>query len=255
MKGYLGLRIAVAVIATALGLIFVSPSFVSQGSFLRKLLPGDEVHLGLDLKGGVHLTLGVDIEKAVENTLARVGDDIRASAREEGIVVLRPNVTKDEELEFILLKTHDQERLETLLKDQFENMNVLVREPLEGEKIRYALSFSPDFRKYLARLTMDQAVKTIRNRIDQFGVAEPDIRRQQNNRIQVQLPGLDDPKRAVDVIGKTAHLEFKLVDEEADTAKAEKGIVPPGAELKDLLHRKPDGTYIRRPIVLKKHTS
>jgi preprotein translocase subunit SecD len=110
----------------------------------------------------------------------------------------------------------------------------------------------PEYQKYLSDMTLDQAVKTIRNRIDQFGVAEPDIRRQQGGRIQIQLPGLQDPERAIQIIGKTAHLEFKLVDEDADPAKAAKGILPPGDELSTLRTRQPNGTYVDQPIVLKK---
>jgi preprotein translocase subunit SecD len=82
--------------------------------------------------------------------------------------------------------------------------------------VRYVLSMTSEHKKYLSKLTLDQAVKTIRNRIDQFGVAEPDIRRQEGNRIQVQLPGMSDPERAIAVIGKTAHLEFKVVDDTVD---------------------------------------
>lgn len=85
---------------------------------------------------------------------------------------------------------------------------------------------------------MDQALKTIRNRIDQFGVAEPDIRKQQGNRIIVQLPGLDDPRRAINIIGRTAHLEFKLVNETADPQAAVNGVVPPESELAYLYNKK-----------------
>lgn len=65
-------------------------------------------------------------------------------------------------------------------------------------------------------MALDQALRTIRNRIDQFGVAEPDIRKQAGNRIQVQLPGISDPRRAVQIIGQTAHLEFHLVRDDVD---------------------------------------
>ena len=96
---------------------------------------------------------------------------------------------------------------------------------------KYVLSMTPDYKKYMAKLTLDQAVKTIRNRIDQFGVAETDIRRQEGNRIQVQLPGLHDPERAIAVIGKTAHLEFKIVDDTVDPASIQSGLVGPGREI------------------------
>ncbi|GKT28906.1 Protein-export membrane protein SecD/SecF, archaeal and bacterial like protein, partial [Aduncisulcus paluster] len=100
-------------------------------------------------------------------------------------------------------------------------------------KVTYVFAPTPEYKKYLTKLTMDQAIKTIRNRIDQFGVAEPDIRKQQGNRIQVQLPGMQDPERAIKII-------------------AQKGIVAPGRELTVIMHRLPDGSYIEKPIVLKK---
>jgi preprotein translocase subunit SecD len=99
---------------------------------------------------------------------------------------------------------------------------------------------------------MDQAIKTIRNRIDQFGVAEPDIRRQQGNRIQVQLPGLQDPERAINLVGQTAHLEFKMVDDSADMDKAVSGILPPGRELSTLVTTHAGGGQTEAPIVLRK---
>ena len=95
-------------------------------------------------------------------------------------------------------------------------------------------------------------MKTIRNRIDQFGVAEPDIRRQEGNRIQVQLPGLHDPERAIAVIGKTAHLEFKIVDDTVDPASMAQGLLGPGRELSTIRTRGPKGSESSAPIVLKK---
>jgi preprotein translocase subunit SecD len=98
---------------------------------------------------------------------------------------------------------------------------------------------------------MDQALRTIRNRIDQFGVAEPDIRKQQGNRLIDQLPGLDDPKRAINIIGQTAHLEFKLVDELADVQAAVAGNVPLESELVFMYVKGADADATGTPIVLK----
>ena len=83
----------------------------------------------------------------------------------------------------------------------------------------------------MKKLAVDQALETIRNRIDQFGVTEPDIRRQGENRILIQLPGVQDPQRAKDLIGRTALLEFKLVDEAHDLNSALQGSVPAGSEI------------------------
>ena len=80
-------------------------------------------------------------------------------------------------------------------------------------------------------MAVEQALETIRNRIDQFGVSEPDIRPQENQRILIQLPGIKDSQRAIALIGKTALLEFKLVDEENSVEEALKGNIPPGDEI------------------------
>ncbi|MDZ4063156.1 MAG: protein translocase subunit SecD, partial [Coriobacteriia bacterium] len=121
---------------------------------------------------------------------------------------------------------------------------------LSEDRVKYLLTMTQDYKTYLAKLTIDQAVKTIRNRIDQFGVAEPDIRKQQDNRLIVQLPGLDDPKRAINIIGRTAHLEFKLVDETADVQSAVAGTVPAESELAYLEDNR-GASEVKTPIVLK----
>ncbi|NIQ90704.1 MAG: protein translocase subunit SecD, partial [Deltaproteobacteria bacterium] len=83
----------------------------------------------------------------------------------------------------------------------------------------------------IKKLAVDQGLETIRNRIDQFGVSEPDIRTQGENRILIQLPGIKDPQRAIDLIGRTALLEFKLVDEQRSVEEALKGRVPAGDKI------------------------
>lgn len=245
-------RIIATLIVLGLGLAYMMPSIPGvSGSPLGKILPGDSVNLGLDLKGGIHLTLGVDMDTALRNNLARLGDDLKASAREDEIFVLRPTVLSDTRLEMVLLKGDQQTDFEQAA-DQYSPFEVESMEPMDGGKKKFVLAISPQYKNEIIKLTMDQGIKTIRNRIDQFGVAEPDIRRQQNNRIQVQLPGLQDPERAINIIGQTAHLEFKMVDDTADVAKAVKGVLAPGRELSVLMRKQADGSYAESPIVLKK---
>jgi preprotein translocase subunit SecD len=252
MTGSLRWRVALIAVVVFFGLMYMLPSIPGvKDSALGKFLPDDEVNLGLDLKGGIHLTLGVDVEKAVQNSLSLTGRDIREQAREDGIAVLRPGLTDGKHLDFVLAKTDQREALDGMLKKQFPILRTVSTETVEGDKLLYKLEFTPEYLDYLEKLTIDQAVKTIRNRIDEFGVAEPDIRRQAGGRIQVQLPGLQDPERAIKIIGRTAHLEFKVVDDETDPDKAAKGILPPGRELSTMRHRNNDGTFLDRPIVLK----
>jgi len=246
-------RAILTLLVLAVAVAVVLPSVPGiKNTLLGKILPDTAINLGLDLKGGIHLTLGVDVDKAIENNMASLGQDIKASAREENMAVLKPNALPGPRLETVLVGADKQEAFEALLKKQFTALKIDGKETLPEDRIKYLLSMTPDYKKYLAKLTLDQAVKTIRNRIDQFGVAEPDIRRQEGNRIQVQLPGLHDPERAIGIIGKTAHLEFKIVDDSVDPAAVQQGLLGPGRELSAMKQRGPNGSTVDVPIVLKK---
>jgi preprotein translocase subunit SecD len=246
-------RIVIAVLVLGLGFIYALPTFLPSGSVFQKFLPDRDVNLGLDLKGGINLTLGVDMDTAVSNTLDQLGEELRSEARSKDILILRPRAVPDQRLEFLLLDGQKSGQLEDMLRKQYsQQVNIESATSLEDGKLRYQLSLTKTYRQQLEKMTIDQVLKVIRNRIDQFGVNEPDIRKLQKNRLQVQLPGMEDAERAVDLIQKTAHLEFKIVDEEADVQKAEKGVVPPGSELAMLHKRTADGSYAKQPIVLKK---
>jgi len=246
-------RLAIIALVAFLGIIYMLPSLGSvKQSVFGKFLPDDVINLGLDLKGGIHLTLGVDVDKALANSLIQTGRDVRDQAREDGIPVLRPTSSNDgQHLQLVLSNADKRQEMNDLLSQHFQVLKVDGVESAPEGHLRYTVSFISRYKDNLARMTVDQAVKTIRNRIDEFGVAEPDIRKQADNRIQIQLPGLQDPERAIKLIGKTAHLEFKVVDDNADPDKAQKGVLPPGEELSVLRHRNPDGSYLERPIVLR----
>jgi len=251
MKGNLRWRILLVVVVIGLGLVYALPSFLPSEGLLSRVLPDKDVKLGLDLKGGINLTLGVDMDKALSNQLDQLGEDIRSMAREQDILVLKPRSIQGEQLEFLLLKPEKSDELNQLLKENFkQQLSVAETQQLDEDRMRYRLSLTPAYRQELKDLTLDQALKVIRNRIDQFGVTEPDIRKLQNNRIQVQLPGIEDAGRAVDLIQKTAHLQFQIVDEDADVQQAVQGKVPPGSELAYLQRRQADGSYAKEPIVL-----
>jgi len=222
----------VVAVALVLGLMFTLPSIESvRESSLGKMLPSKQVSLGLDLKGGIHLTLGVDVEKALANSLSQAGQDIKSFAQEKEMTIIRQNLVNPSTLSFVLATPDKRKDFEDLLKKMFPNVKVQNSETVDDGKVKYTISYTPEYVKNLENLTVDQAVKTIRNRIDQFGVAEPDIRKQAGDRIQIQLPGMKEPDRAIALVGQTAHLEFKIVDDAADIEKAKKGILPPGREL------------------------
>ncbi|MDD2966696.1 MAG: protein translocase subunit SecD [Desulfovibrionaceae bacterium] len=217
-------RMAVVVIVLLAGIAYSVPSLLGHNP-LPGILPDKSINLGLDLKGGIHLTLGVEVQKAVSNSLAMAGQDLRRQALDEKIVVLRPRLLGESSLEFLLPKVDQRAALEKLLAEKFPQLT--YENPIAGESgsLRYVARFSPAEIKKLEEMAQDQALRTIRSRIDQFGVAEPDIRKQAGNRIQVQLPGISDPRRAVQILGQTAHLEFHLVRDDVDPARA---VLPAG---------------------------
>ncbi|WP_027186740.1 protein translocase subunit SecD [Desulfovibrio cuneatus] len=187
-----------------------------QPQGLARFLPNTRVNLGLDLLGGIHLTLGVDMEKAIEANLSQVGQELLAEASRKGLLITAPQLA-GERLEFVLTVPGKQEEFEELLKQKFHSLAFEVPKTLANGRLRYSLALTELERQRFTDSTLDQALSTIRNRIDQFGVAEPDVRKQQDGRIVVQLPGMDDSNRAIGIIGKTAHLEFRLVVDPATT--------------------------------------
>lgn len=227
-------RLSIAVLVFVLCLVYALPSVPGIGQALERVLPSSKINLGLDLKGGIHLTLGVDVAKAVSNSLALAGQDIRRLAQDEKVVVLRPRVVGGTALEFVLPRAENEAKLREILTRHFPQLS--VGEPRKGEagQLRYVAHFTPEEVTRLENMALDQALRTIRNRIDQFGVAEPDIRKQAGNRIQVQLPGISDPRRAVQIIGQTAHLEFHLVRDDVDPGKA---VLPTGVVALPLLEK------------------
>ena len=242
-------RLSIAIMVFVLSLVYALTSVPSLGKALDSVLPSSKINLGLDLKGGIHLTLGVDVAKAVSNSLALVGQDLRRVAEDEKIVVLRPRVVGGTALEFVLPRAENEPQFRELLAKYFPQLS--VGEPQAGEagQLRYVARFTPAEVKRVEDLSLDQALRTIRNRIDQFGVAEPDIRKQSDNRIQVQLPGISDPRRAVQVIGQTAHLEFHLVREDVDPGKA---VLPPGVIVLPMLEKNPGQQQKETMIALEK---
>ena len=242
-------RLILASLVFLISLVYALPSVPVIGPALERVLPSSRISLGLDLKGGIHLTLGVDVAKAVSNSLAIAGQDLRRMAQDEKIVVLRPRVLNGTSLEFLLPRADNEAKLREILARHFPQLTVGQPQVGEGGQLRYVARFTPAEVKRIEELSLDQALRTIRNRIDQFGVAEPDIRKQSDNRIQVQLPGISDPRRAVQVIGQTAHLEFHIVREDVDPGKA---VLPPGVIVLPMLEKNPGQQQKETMIALEK---
>ncbi len=212
----------------------------------------EKISLGLDLQGGMHLVLEVKVEKAVEASLDRLADDIKRDITEEDIEVDRVKVIFADRLVNVrMVDKLDLPPVKTVLeKYPFFSM---VSEDSDGLGLVYQMSV--DQVKQIEQNAVSQGLETIRNRVDQFGVSEPTIQAQGEKRILVQLPGVKDPERAINLIGKTARLEFKLLDEVNSLQQALSGSVPEESEiLYQRVENKETGTVTKEPFLLKKRT-
>ncbi len=215
--------------------------------------PHKQINLGLDLQGGMHLVLEVKSEKAVESTTERMRNELRTAFREARIRHRGMDVTGLSKLSVDVLDEQDLKKIKSLLEQDFPDLEILSAAEKGVGNYRIDIAFSPEWEDHIKKQAVDQALETIRNRIDQFGVNEPDIRIQGTRRILVQLPGITDTDRAKQLIGKTALLEFKLLDDTGDLASALAGNVPPGSEL---LYEATDtqDTEERRPYLVRKES-
>ena len=215
MRRQLGVRVALVVIVVAVSVWYLYP-------------PAKSINLGLDLQGGIHLVLGVDVDKALEAQVDRAGDTARAELEKRGIGVTRVERRGTTEL---VLQLASPQSWDAAGKTIDESLGIFDRKEADQAAGRLVLAVKPREAANIRELAVRQGLETIRNRVDQFGVAEPSIQQQGANRILVQLPGVQDPGRAKALIGKTALLEFKLVDERAEPEAALRTGPPPGTEI------------------------
>jgi len=248
-------RGAIALFAVFMGFIYLTPSLTSDlPAWWSNILPRDKINLGLDLQGGMHLVLEVQSLKAVESHLERVTEGMKNDLRKSKIRYLGLERYGTESIILTLIRKKDRDIFQDLAEANYPDFEVESTSNEEGQS-EFHLVLLPKARARIIKMAVDQALETIRNRIDQFGVSEPDIRPQENNRLLVQLPGIKDPKRAIDLIGKTALLEFKLVDEEHSVEEALKGNIPPGGEILYEVKIDPKTGHKKKvPFLLKKRT-
>ncbi len=217
-------RIPVIALVLIVAVIYVIPTF-KPGWW-----PNKQINLGLDLQGGMHLVLEVKTEKAVESTLERIRNELRTSFRNEQIRHKGIDYSGKQALSVKLIDPNDFDKIDDVLGKNYADVKVLSSSMENGIKT-VKIGLTDEWVAQIKKQATEQALETIRNRIDQFGVSEPDIRVQGERRIQIQLPGIQDTERAKELIGKTALLEFKLLDAEHDLGSALNGNVPPGSEI------------------------
>jgi protein-export membrane protein SecD len=219
---------------------------------MPKFLPSSAVNLGLDLQGGSYLLLGVDFDAVTRDRADSLLGDIRAGLRKARI----PVTDFKSGLDTVSLRITDPSRIEearTLLQGLNPNMTTSVLsvggkeyQMTEGAGGLFTLRMSDGFKTFMRQQVMDQSIEVVRRRIDELGTREPTIERSGEDRILVQVPGLQDPGRLKALLGKTAKMTFRLVDEQADPNAS----VPPiGDEILPVLDERNKNLPPRKVVV------
>ena len=215
-------------------------------NWLRSL-GGQPMYLGLDLRGGVHFLMDVDMDAAVEGAYRRFDDEIRVLLREARIRY--QTVDYENETLRVVFRTPDaRDQGFDLLNREYRSE--LQLRPVDSEQLSYVeLRLSDTVIAETKKFALQQNITTLRNRINELGVAEPIIQQQGERRIVVQLPGVQDTARAKEILGATATLEFRLVDERADVDRAVRtGVVPGNAQLYSFRDGRP--ILLQRSIIV-----
>lgn len=222
------LRMAITAAVCLVAIYFLIPTLFPQiPSPWNEYFPKEKIHLGLDLQGGMHLVLEVDTEKALESMMERSANDLKESLMENKVRFRKVERAIGATISLELTESAGRTVLDKILRDHYLDLEVASSTPREGGQT-VVLKINDRRAIDLKKLTVEHSLETIRNRVDQFGISEPEIVPEGDNRIMIQLPGIQDPERAKNLIGKTALLEFKIVDDENSLDEALRGIIPEG---------------------------
>lgn len=224
----------------ALNLVSRSPAWLSA-------LYANPMYLGLDLRGGVHFMLQVDTQAALTQRIEGMTGELRTALRDKDVRhggVLREGQT-------LVVRMRDASQLEAtrrVLADVLPDL--AVQESGQGEQLRLQGSLKPEAARRIQDQALKQNITTLHNRINELGVAEPVIQQQGLDRIVVQLPGVQDTAKAKDILGRTATLEVRMVDESTEGRAAERGQgpVPFGAER--YLDRNGQAVIVQKQVIL-----
>ena len=198
----LNYRIIIFAAAIIFGIVFSLPSLLQTEK-------GAKVTLGLDLQGGLHMLLGVKTEEAVKSRFKSIASSVKHFTDRNEILIDELSVN-DERVRFLLLDGDDADKMKELF-EEMEGETVTI----DGEV--YTITLTPEAIEKTKQQAIEQAIETIRNRLDQFGLAEPTVARQGEEKILVQLPGIksqEEEQRARELISRAAKLELMAVDEE-----------------------------------------
>ncbi|MBD1576689.1 protein translocase subunit SecD [Vibrio sp. S11_S32] len=183
--------------------------------------------LGLDLRGGVHFLMEVDMDAAMEKLVGQQEESFRSELREDRIRYRAIRPAGKDGVEIVLRNEEQRDQAKTLLTTKHRDMQFA-----EGDNNALVATFTEARMTEIRNYAVEQNITILRNRVNELGVAEPLVQRQGASRIVVELPGVQDTARAKEILGATATLEFREVDDKADLASAAEGRVPPGSEVK-----------------------
>ena len=200
-------RTILAIIGMALALIWISPNFIDIQD--KWWFPSKKLNYGLDIQGGLHLVMGVDVAGVVSESANRLSGSLKAELEKDGIAVTDVKATKPEagEITISFASPDAKDKIVKHIDDRYPTMLQVMTSTESAVTVRYFDVYLNDYKSKV----IHQAIETIRNRIDEFGVAEPSISQQGADRILVQLPGMADAEKAKALINTAAKLDFMMV--------------------------------------------
>ena len=205
------------------------------------------MYLGLDLRGGVHFMLQVDMQAALSKKAESLAGDIRTVLREK--TVRHSGISRNgQTIEIRFRDAQAMEAAKRIVQDQFAEL-ATVESP-DGAEFKMVASIKPVAAKSVQDQALKQNITTLHNRINELGVAEPVIQQQGQDRIVVQLPGVQDTAKAKDILGRTATLEIRMVDEGSEARAAESGSAPVPFGSERYLERSGQAVIVKKQVIL-----
>lgn len=235
-------KIGLVLALCLLGVVFAAPNFISEQSAARlpTWLPHKQINLGLDLQGGSHLLLEVEVDAVIVERLESLVDSIRTELRRERIGYTGLGVVDDGRAVNVRIRQADRvdQALELIrglgnpmAPDMFGQGGGVDIEVSEEADSLVTVTLTEQAVRERKRAAVEQSIEIVRRRVDEVGTREPTIQRQGEDRILVQLPGVKDPDRIKRLLGKTAKLTFRLLDTTTTVEDARRGRIPPGSQI------------------------
>ena len=224
----------------ALNLLSRSPQWLSA-------LNAAPMYLGLDLRGGVHFMLQVDMPSALTKKAESLTGDLRSALREKNL--RHAGISRNgQTIEVRFREAASAEAAQRLIQDQFPDL--LTSATPEGSDIKLSASLKPEAGRKVQEQALKQNITTLHNRINELGVAEPVIQQQGLDRIVVQLPGVQDTAKAKDILGRTATLEIRMVEDSSEARAAELGTGPVPFGTERYLERNGQAVIVKKQVIL-----